>query len=665
MEEPLKTLYERELSHLDGHAREFANRQKFRQIAARLGLGDAVAVHDPFVEWLLEGFAYLSARVQLKLDQEFPRFSQNLLSVVYPHLTAPTPSMIVAEFQPDHDDAALLDGPLVAKGVQLRARASGPDRKQVPFVTGRSVRLWPLEITEVEYLSDRPAAVTRAEPTVAAAEVELRRRAELRTDEEGSRPTKVESGLAMRLKITQDAPLGELPCDELDMFFAGRGRVPQALFEACLMACPRVEAVIRPQRRGEKVRTVPLTAVPLGFNRRRQGDGMPVEDDALLPYDLRSYDGARLLHEFFALPERFQFMRLSGLSRAFVAAGDAREIEIVFTFSAPFAQLKGMGDGAHIKLHCVPAVNLFEMSLDDVKLSLKKVEHHVIPDRASPVDYEVHSITKVAGYPEHGQPVEFRPFFSTSGFGARDDGSRRFYALNRTPREAPVTARGNAQLKQYRGDEVYLSLVDQECAPYAADLRRLSIKALVTNRHLPLYVGGESATTTLTSSVDLGCKAIRIAAGPSMPRAGAPAGPRLWHVISHLSLNYLSLIDTENGGGDEAMRQLLTLYAPEDDRGSLRLADSVRKVEGRPISGRLHAPPDPSGRPQPIVFGRGLEITVTLDEGQDRTPVLAAILDRFLAGYAGANSFTQLRVVTLSGQERCLWPRRSGTRSIL
>ncbi|MFT6884320.1 MAG: type VI secretion system protein ImpG, partial [Paracoccaceae bacterium] len=385
MEEPLKTLYERELSHLDGHAREFADRQKFRQIAARLGLGDAVAVHDPFVEWLLEGFAYLSARVQLKLDQEFPRFSQNLLAVVYPHLTAPTPSMIVAEFQPDHEDASLLDGPLVNKGVQLRARASGTDRKQVPFVTGRSVRLWPLEIAEVEYLSDRPAAVMRSETSVAAAEVELRRRAELRSDEEGSRPTKVESGLAMRLRITQDAPLGELQCDELDMFFAGRGRVPQALFEACLMACPRVEAVIRPQRRGEKVRTIPLTAIPLGFNRRRQGAGLPIEDDVLLPYDLRSYDGARLLHEFFALPERFQFMRLSGLSRAFIAAGDAREIEIVFSFSAPFAQLKGMGDGTHIKLHCVPAVNLFEMSLDDVKLTLKKVEHHVIPDRANPV----------------------------------------------------------------------------------------------------------------------------------------------------------------------------------------------------------------------------------------------------------------------------------------
>jgi type VI secretion system protein ImpG len=472
MEEPLKTLYERELNHLDGHAREFAERQKFRQIAARLGLGDAVAVHDPFVEWLLEGFAYLSARVQLKLDQEFPRFSQNLLAVVYPHLTAPTPSIIVAEFKPDHDDASLLDGPIVAKGVELRARASGAERKQVPFVTGRSLRLWPLEFTEIEYLSDRPAAITRSESTVNAAEVELRRRAELRVGDEGSRPTKVEAGLALRLKITQDVPLSSLTCDELDIFLPGRGRVPQALFEACLMASPRVEAVIRPQRRGEKIRTIPLEVVPLGFNRRRKGSGMPVEDDALFPYDLRSYDGARLLHEFFSLPERFQFMRLSGLARAFVAAGEAREIEIVFALSPPFAPLKGIGGTDTMKLHCVPAVNLFEMSADDLKPTLKKVEHHVIPDRANPADFEVHSILKVTGFPESGQPQEFRPFFSTSGFGARDDGSRRFYALNRTPREAPVTSRGDPQLKQYRGDEVYLSLVDEACAPYAADLRR-------------------------------------------------------------------------------------------------------------------------------------------------------------------------------------------------
>ncbi|MGG7568185.1 type VI secretion system baseplate subunit TssF [Rhodovulum sp. DZ06] len=665
MEEPLKTLYERELAHLDSHAREFAERRKFRQIAARLGLGDAVAVQDPFVEWLLEGFAYLAARVQHKLDQEFPRFSQNLLSVVYPHLSAPTPSMIVAELTPDHDDSGLIDGPLVRKGVELRAQSSGAGRKRVPFVTGRSVRLWPFRPPEMEYLSDRPAVVSRSETTVHAAETELRRRAALRVEEEGSHPLKVEAGLVMRLQISQDQPMSALVCDELDLFFAGRGRQPQSLFEACLMACPRVEAIIPPQARGEKPRVFPLRAEPLGFERAAHGDGLPVEDDALLPYDLRSYDGARLLHEFFSLPERFQFMRLSGLARAFAAAGEAREIEVVFALSSGFGPLKGLNGPGAVKLNCVPAVNLYEMSCDDIRLNLKKVEHHVLPDRAAPTDYEVHSVVSVEGWPAGGAAQEFRPFFSTSGFGARDDGSRRFYALSRAPRAEPVDSKGNAQLKQYRGDEVYVSLVDEAAVPFSPRLERLTVKARVTNRHLPLYVGGESATTQLTCAEDLGCTGIRIAAGPSLPRSGAPAGPRLWHIISHLSLNYLSLIDTENGGGDAAMRQLLSLYAPEDDRGALRLADAVRKVESRVISGRLHAPPDPAGRPQPIVFGRGLEVSITLDEAQERSPVLAAILDRFLAGYAAANSFTQVRVLDTKGHERCLWPRRSGTRATL
>lgn len=665
MDEPLKSLYERELKHLDSHAREFAERRKFRQIAARLGLGDSVAVQDPFVEWLLEGFAFLAARVQHKLDQEFPRFSQNLLTVVYPHLTAPTPSIIVAELTPDHADSNLAAGPIAPKGTRLRARVSGGERKSIPFVTGRSLRLWPLEVAEVEYLPDRPAVVARAEHAVTSAETELKRRAAMRSDDEGGQPLKVEAGIAMRIRLTQDMPLSLLTCDELDLYFAGRGRQPQALFEACLMACPRVEAVIRPQRRGEKTRYVKLKAAPLGFDRHAKGDGLPVEQDALLPYDLRSMDGARLLHEFFALPERFQFMRLSRLSRAFVAAGEEREVEIIFPLSAQFGPLKGLSSTEAIKLHCVPAVNLYEKSADDIRLTMKEIEHHVIPDRAAPADHEVHSILSVTGTSDTGAEQSFRPFFSTSGFGARDDGSRRYYAVNRVPREAPVTSRGDAQLKQYRGDEVFLSLVDQNAAPYAANLKRLSIRLLCTSRHLPLYVGGESATTKLTAADDLGCTAIRIAAGPSLPRAGAPVGPRLWHIISHLSLNYLSLIDTDNGGGANAMRQLLSLYAPEDDRGALRLADTVRKVESRPISGRLHAPPDPSGKPQPIVFGRGLEVALTLDEGQERSAVLAAILDRFLASYAAANSFTQVRVLDTRGQERCLWPRRSGTRAVL
>ncbi len=658
MDEPLKTLYERELQHLEGHAQEFAERQKYEKLAARLGLGSAVAVRDPFVEWLLEGFAYLAARVQLKLDQEFPRFTQNLLSVVYPHLSAQTPSMIVAELTPDPNDAALMDGPAVAKGVRLRARVSGPERKEIPYLTGRSIRLWPLEIGAAEYLSDRAAVSARAEALVVAAETDMARAAELRAD--SGRSLKVESGLALKLDLKLDGTLRDCAADELDVFFSGPPSVANGLFEACLMSCARVHAVIPAARRGAPARHVPLTAAPLGFEKRHRPDGLAVEEDALLPYDLRSFDGYRLLHEFFALPERFQFMRISGLQRAFQAA-EGKSIEIVFAFNAGFEALRGRVGKEHLRLHCVPAVNLFPHQADDVRLTNKAAEHHLIPDRGAPADYEIHSVTSVVGRGEGDERQAFLPFFSTRGMGARDAASRRYFALNRVPREAPVTADGDKRLKEYRGDEVYISLVDADCAPFDPKLRRISVATLCTSRHLPLYIGGETAQ--LTSDSDLGCTSIRIAAGPSHPRSGVHSGARMWQTISHLSLNYLSLIDTENGGGDAALRALLNIYAPPEDRAARRLSDALRAVSARPVSGRLQ-PPEGGGL-HPIAFGRGLEVRVTLDERQERTPVLAAVLDRFLASYAGANSFTRLKIAYLDGQERAIWPTRSGTKPIL
>ena len=90
--------YNRELQHLRETAGEFAS--EFPKIAGRLGL-DAFDCADPYVERLLEGFAFLAARVQLKIDAEFPRFTQHLFETVFPHYLAPLPSMAVVQFEPD------------------------------------------------------------------------------------------------------------------------------------------------------------------------------------------------------------------------------------------------------------------------------------------------------------------------------------------------------------------------------------------------------------------------------------------------------------------------------------------------------------------------------------------------------------------------------------
>src|ERR687883_717551 len=98
MDPRLLNYYNRELQHLREMGAEFA--REFPKIAGRLGL-EAFECADPYVERLLEGFAFLAARVQLKIDAEFPRFTQHLLELVYPHYLAPTPSMAVVQLKPD------------------------------------------------------------------------------------------------------------------------------------------------------------------------------------------------------------------------------------------------------------------------------------------------------------------------------------------------------------------------------------------------------------------------------------------------------------------------------------------------------------------------------------------------------------------------------------
>ena len=98
MDRRLLRYYNRELQHLREMGGEFA--REFPKIAGRLGL-EALACADPYVERLLEGFAFLAARVHLKLDAEFPRFTQSMLETIYPHYLTPTPSMAVVQFHPD------------------------------------------------------------------------------------------------------------------------------------------------------------------------------------------------------------------------------------------------------------------------------------------------------------------------------------------------------------------------------------------------------------------------------------------------------------------------------------------------------------------------------------------------------------------------------------
>src|SRR6266851_5656380 len=211
MDPRLLQYYNVELQHLREMGAEFA--QQFPKIAARLGMS-GLEVADPYVERLLEGVSFLAARVQLKLDAEFPRFTQALLDVVYPQYLAPTPSMLVAQLKPELDDPNLMTGFRVARETTMHGLLTGDDVTACEFRTAHDVTLWPLEVAAASYFSFAPDLPLNALPVV----------------------QRIKGGVRIRLKTTAGLKFKQTSIDRLRFYLAGHDEVANKLYELCLGA---------------------------------------------------------------------------------------------------------------------------------------------------------------------------------------------------------------------------------------------------------------------------------------------------------------------------------------------------------------------------------------------------------------------------------------------
>jgi type VI secretion system protein ImpG len=276
------------------------------------------------------------------------------------------------------------------------------------------------------------------------------------------------------------------------------------------------------------------------------------------------------------------------------------------------------------------------------------------------MDYEVHSVTEVLGYGT-GVNSEWRflPFYNA--FHTEDRAHNAYYSVQREPRLMSQLQQREGPRTSYIGTEVYLSIVDAHEAPFPADLRQLGVRALCTNRDLPLLMPVGSPKGDLTLAQTAPIKVINIIKGPSRPASAMREGNIAWKLINQLSLNHLSLTDTDAQHGAAALREILRLYAPSGDAGAQRQVDGLRSVQLQPVVRRLPMP-------GPITFGRGVEVKIEIDdhsyEGASAF-LLGCVLERFIARHVSMNGFTQIRLHSptrgdiLTGRPRC------GTRPIL
>lgn len=611
MDQRTLQLYENELRHLHEVAWEFA--RSHQRVGSRLALepGDC---GDPYVKFLLEGVAFLTARIQGQLDDAFPTFTRHLLEMVLPDVTAPTPSMLVAGFVPDHRLADLRSGHRIPAGTRLLSRLGQPIDTQCTFVTAHPVELWPLELRGLDHLGQAELA-------------RLAVRGNAR------------SGLRFSLRTPDGMAMADLALDRLPLFLRAAG-LGHRLFEALIghglglvLVDPASQKVLA---------TLPESAI------ERRGF---LPEEALLPRPRRSFDGYRLLREYFAFPERFLFVELSGLAQG-VRRASAGGLDVIVLLDRDMTELERALDPGHAVLFATPAINLFERHAGPIPLDRHRPEQHVVVDRQHDQDYEIYKVERVLGY---GPGIErtFVPFFGggaqgpADGFFTIDRHERKLAHQRRLRRSGPRSA-------TYAGEDVYLNLVDGTAKPWPETLDRLLVHCLCTNRDLPLHMPLEIGAVHFTADIGAPIRTIEKLAGPTPPGSSPAKGRLAWDAVRHLGLNYRSLVDAADGGGVETLQLLMRLHAREAGAAD---AMALRTVEADCVAERLPLP-------GPITFARCMAIALTFEASAFRSGsafLLGAVLEAFLARYLPVNGMVKTEIRTLEQGVIMRWPTRLGT----
>lgn len=581
--------YERELTYLRRMGAEFAGR--YPKVAGRLELG-ANECPDPHVERLLESFAFLTARVQQHLDSEFPEITSALLGILYPQFLNPVPSMAIARFEVDPAQGKLTTGHVIERHTPLFAQT--PQGLVCRFRTCYPVVLWPVEVTYAGLESTDQFDFLDSFPDVATV---LRLRLECR----GGSFQELEGFRRLRFHLDGD------------------GTLVNALYELLFAHTSRI--VLLPENSTRPVFLPGGAVSPVGFG----------PDEETLPYPRHAHYGYRLLQEYFTFPEKFLFFEIDHL--------DTRDSDktldiLILLDQMPRGRL--VVDQRTFCLGCTPIINLFRQATEPIRLDHRETEYRLVPDTRRERTTEIHSILSVSASSDAADDRKvFEPFYS---FNHRTEGQehRAFWHARRQP-----TGR-----KEFPGTDITLSLVDLDFKPAMPPTQTLYAHTLCTNRDLASQLP-DGALLQIEEVAPIG--QITCLGKPTPQLPPSLGGAALWRLISHLSLNYLSL--SEGKESLKALREILRLYSfsyrPSTDQQIVGIRDmACRKVIRRTGSEAWRG------------FCRGMEITLTFDENLyagSSAFLLASVLNHFMALYASVNAFTQL--VIKSDQREGTWKR--------
>lgn len=600
--------YERELTFLRHLGSEFAD--SYGAIASRLRI-EPNRTEDPHVERLLQGFAFLAARVHLKVDDTSPQISQALLNVVYPHYLRPVPPMGIVQFRLDPERGKLSTGWPIPRHSKL---VTPPTKTGVRcrFRTCYDTTLLPLTVASAGWHS--PHEVELPQPTDSFAI--------LRVDVQGE----------------PDVTFDELEFSELRFHLDGDPGVVASLYELLCNNCTHIVAWNPAQKDGPRIRLAGSALSPVGFE----------QDESILPATRRSFLPYQMIQEYFAFPKKYHFLDVKGLEPV-QSAGMGNTMQLLFfisRFELPdrHARLQEAVSERTLRLGCTPVVNLFPVESRPIRMTQRDSTYPV----KVPNDSEVFSVEEVfAVAPGSTDRISFAPFYAVRNRDQNSNGP--FWASSREPASWEADSRSN----------VSLSFVDLTGETVYPEYHSATVRALCSNGNLPheLPFGtGESDFALEEESAPL--QGIHSLVTPTKSLQPPASGQQLWRLISMLSLNYLSLVDR----GADAFKEVLRLYNFSDSTEGERHIQGIVGIESEPIHAPFHGE-------HGLSFARGRSVGIEFDENNftgGGVYLFASVIERFLGLYSSLNSFS--RLVATTGQRSGVlraWPPRSGTRPLL
>lgn len=638
--------------------KEFA--AQYPKIASRLAL-DTTDIPDPYVERLLEGVSFLTARTQLKLDAEYPRFVQRILEVVYPDFINQKPAAAIVNLEPTNQyNADVIN--LLERGKILRSLPIDEFKVSCPFSVTKTTEILPLRIEKAKY-TDSIGYLPNTLPAL-----------------KQSSSKKVQSALRLDFSLSVPGACSEMLPDELSIFLGTELSKSSSLLFLLASECV---GVVCHSYENPKQWFYPLPTTPehRGFR----------EDEALSFNLDKSVSAFRIMQEYSRLPEKFLFISQKNIKQAVQQAEKKghlpkvpdhleeivndkgvnkkiityrkRYFSLSFLFSNKIPELTELIGVDDFSVNAVPVVNLFRKKSSRFPINIQDQEHHVVIDRTQPLNYEVYAIEQVKGFDTNNlQTVVFSPMYKAPDIGLFPEAQTQhaYFSARRADRVPSENSAKNGFRSSYLGSEVFLSLANNQNYAFNSNIQHLSVDAWCTSRDLPLIMPRDGESDFLIEGF-LPVKSIKLISKLTRPQEAVSEDRTLWSFLNQLSLNYLSLLNTDKEDAPVALKELLTVFVSSESDLLKKQIESITQVETSIINKVVRH----YGVAAPI---RGINITVTLDEtqlGGVHPFLFGSVLNHYFRRLVSINSFVQLRIDTLQQGHIATWPSEIGERMII